>query len=46
MTHVSTGPDQAVEQLVAWCHHGPAHDVAAVDVVGGTPAGLETFRIQ
>jgi len=41
------GQAQAVEQLVAWCRHGPAHArVIGLEVVEDRPAGLETFRIQ
>ncbi len=41
------GSPQAVEKLVGWCRQGPHHaEVSGVDVVGDSPAGLESFRIQ
>ena len=41
------GPASAVEGLVRWCRSGPGRaDVAGVEAVAVTPAGLETFRIE
>lgn len=41
------GRPEAVDALIAWCHHGPPHaEVEEVDVVEDSPAGLESFRIQ
>jgi acylphosphatase len=41
------GPAPAVQAMVAWCRHGPRHaEVADVEAVADSPAGLEGFRIQ
>jgi len=38
------GTVEAVDQLVAWCRHGPAYaEVDAVDVVDSEPTGAEGF---
>lgn len=38
------GPADAVDALVAWCRHGPAHaEVDDVVVTGAEPTGAEDF---
>jgi len=44
---VFEGPDEAVEQMVAWCHHGPRHArVSRVDVEHEEPEGLFEFDVE
>jgi acylphosphatase len=45
---VFEGPPDAVERMVAWCHHGPPRAfVESVDVDDdGPPAGETTFRVR
>lgn len=39
------GPPDAVDALVAWCHHGsPRASVDRVDVVDALPAGHQRFE--
>jgi acylphosphatase len=42
------GPSDAVDKLIAWCHHGPPlADVAAVEVGEASPvAGEDGFAIR
>jgi acylphosphatase len=40
------GPEDAVDALVAWCGHGPAHaEVQQVDVIAAEPTGATGFAI-
>ena len=42
---VAEGDAEAVQQLVAWAHHGPRHArVDRVDVTEEAPEGLDGFR--
>lgn len=42
---VFEGDDSAVDELVAWCEHGPGDaDVASVDRRDEEPEGLQGFR--
>ncbi|MGH2711713.1 MAG: acylphosphatase [Actinomycetota bacterium] len=44
---VFEGPEDAVEQLVAWCREGPEHaSVEDVEVFDETPEGLEGFDVR
>jgi acylphosphatase len=44
---VLEGPGRAVEQVVAWCRHGPRTAmVTSVEVAVETPAGLVGFRVR
>lgn len=44
---VFEGPQDAVDQLVSWCHEGtPWSRVDRVDVAAEEPEGLETFSIR
>ena len=44
---VFEGPEQAVEELIDWCHEGsPAADVSAVDVEYEQPKGLDGFEVR
>ena len=44
---VFEGPEDAVEEVVEWCHTGsPAADVEDVEVEYEEPQGEETFRIE
>ncbi len=44
---VFEGPDEAVGEMVEWCHTGsPAADVDDVDVEYGDPEGEEGFRVR
>jgi acylphosphatase len=44
---VLEGEPEAVDQLVQWCHQGPAHaHVTAVDVRPETPEGLTGFAVR
>ncbi len=45
---VAEGDEEQVQQLVAWCHHGPpAARVARVDVEWAAPSGdLPPFEIR
>ena len=44
---VFEGPEAAVEQLVEWCHHGPAHArVDGVDVQREEPTGEPGFHVR
>jgi acylphosphatase len=44
---VFEGPDEAVDELVAWCREGPgAARVDAVDVRAESPTGEEGFRVE
>ena len=41
------GRREAVDRVVTWCRHGPSHaDVATLEVIEDSSAGLESFRIQ
>ena len=41
------GPPEAVERMVAWCHHGPPRAfVESVDVDDEVPEGATTFRVR
>ena len=43
---VFEGPDEAVDRLVDWAHHGPRHAVVdQIAVQAEPPEGLNTFRI-
>lgn len=40
------GSEHAVERMLAWCEHGPAHaEVERVEVVDAAPRGERGFRI-
>lgn len=40
------GPAEAVEEMVAWCHQGPASArVSRVDVADAAPAGADAFDV-
>jgi acylphosphatase len=42
---VAEGEEEAVQQLVAWAHHGPRHArVDRVEVAEEAPEGLDGFR--
>jgi acylphosphatase len=44
---VFEGPDDAVDEMVAWCRRGPEQaDVREVDVRDGDPEGLDTFEVR
>jgi acylphosphatase len=44
---VFEGPQEAVDQLVSWCHEGtPRSRVERVDVTSEEPEGLDTFSIR
>ena len=44
---VFEGPDEAVEAMVAWCHHGPRYArVTRVDVTREEPEGLFEFDVD
>jgi acylphosphatase len=44
---VFEGLEQAVDEIVAWCHEGsPWSRVEKVEVTAEEPEGLETFRIR
>jgi acylphosphatase len=44
---VFEGPDEAVDAMVAWCHHGPRHArVTSVDVTREDPEGLFEFDVD
>ena len=44
---VFEGPEDAVEEMVEWCHTGsPAADVSDVSVEYGDPEGEDGFRIR
>jgi acylphosphatase len=44
---VFEGPEDAVEEMVAWCRHGPeGADVAEVGVEREEPEGLEDFEVR
>lgn len=44
---VFEGSEDAVEELIEWCHTGsPAADVEAVDVEYEDPEGLDGFEIR
>jgi acylphosphatase len=44
---VFEGKDEAVEQMVAWCRHGPRHArVTSVDVGYEEPEGLLEFDVD
>lgn len=44
---VFEGPQDAVEELIAWCHHGPPHaHVVSVDVHDEPPGRLRGFEIR
>ena len=44
---VFEGPQDAVDELVSWCHEGtPWSDVERVEVIPEEPEGLEAFRIR
>lgn len=44
---VFQGPDQAVEDMVAWCREGPPHaQVDAVDVRAEPPVPQSGFRVE
>jgi acylphosphatase len=41
------GPEEAVQRLIAWCHHGtPRAVVEAVDVTDEPPEGETSFRVR
>jgi len=44
---VFEGPDEAVDQMVAWCRRGPEHaDVRDVEVRDEGPEGLDSFDVR
>ncbi len=44
---VFEGEEAAVDQMVAWCRHGPSRAVVTgVEVVGETPRGDSSFRVR
>jgi acylphosphatase len=44
---VFEGPQEAVDQMVAWCRQGPEQaDVREVDVRDEDPEGLDTFEVR
>lgn len=44
---VFEGPEDAIDQLVAWCREGtPWSRVEGVEVTAEEPEGLESFRIR
>jgi acylphosphatase len=44
---VFQGPDQAVEEMLAWCREGPPHArVTGVDVHAEPPVSQSEFRIE
>lgn len=44
---VFEGPQEAVDQLVSWCHEGtPQSRVELVEVTTEEPEGLEAFSIR
>ncbi|MFC7115011.1 acylphosphatase [Natronoarchaeum sp. GCM10025703] len=44
---VSEGPEEAIEEMVEWCHTGsPAATVEDVDVEYEEPQGEDGFRIR
>jgi acylphosphatase len=45
---VFVGPPEAIDDMVAWCHHGPANaEVTGVDVRDAEPdPGLRSFNIR
>jgi acylphosphatase len=44
---VFEGPEDAVEEMVEWCHTGsPAADVEGVDIEYEDPQGEDGFRIE
>ena len=44
---VFEGPDEAVDQMVAWCRHGPRYArVTRVDVEAEEPEGLFEFDVD
>jgi acylphosphatase len=41
------GPDEAVEEMLAWCRRGsPAADVDAVEVTDVGPTGAASFEVD
>jgi acylphosphatase len=41
------GPDEAVEEMLAWCRRGsPAADVDAVEVTDVRPTGAAAFEVD
>jgi acylphosphatase len=41
------GPDEAVDEMVAWCRQGPDQaDVREVDVRDEDPQGLDSFEVR
>jgi acylphosphatase len=41
------GPDDAVEEMVAWCRHGPpAAGVDRVEVQDAGPSGASSFEVD
>lgn len=44
---VLEGPQEAVDQIVSWCHRGtPWSSVEDVEVTAEEPEGLDAFRIR
>ncbi|MGQ3414388.1 acylphosphatase [Natrinema sp. LN54] len=44
---VFEGPEDAVEELIEWCHTGsPAAEVESVEAEYGDPQGAEGFEIR
>ena len=44
---VFEGPEDAVDQMLAWCRQGPEQaDVREVDVSDENPEGLDTFEVR
>ena len=44
---VFEGPQEAVDQLVSWCHEGtPWSRVEGVEVTAEEPEGLEAFSVR
>jgi acylphosphatase len=44
---VFEGPEDAVDQMLAWCRQGPEQaDVREVDVSDEDPEGLDTFEVR
>lgn len=43
---VAEGPAERIDELVAWCHHGPPHaEVTEVSVSAESVVGESSFRV-